>query len=132
MTSNQPHIQEVGAFNPIEAFTHTFASLARMLAGLRDDPQAIPPQEILRAATITVDLLEAITQLSTTSLMQGVASVVDHEAFINGRAEYIATRMARSPEEEIEYRSRLMRKVSQFIPHELAFDGPVDDDDSSD
>lgn len=118
---NQPHIQEIGAFDPIEAFSATMSNMAKMMAGLKEDPQAIPAEEIMRAATVTVDLLETITQMSTSSVMSSLSKFVDHETFAEARATYIATRLARTPEEESEYRTRLMRKVAHYFPHESDF-----------
>lgn len=122
---SQPHIQELGAFDPIQAFGQTFANLSGMYEGLQEDPEAIPPEEIIRAVIVSIDLLEAITDTTITSVLAMLSKFVTPEIYDTARREYMEAKEARTPEEAREYKMTLMRKVSTFIPHEAPY--PTDE-----
>lgn len=122
---SQPHIQELGAFDPIQAFGQTFANLSGMYEGLLEDPEAIPPEEIIRAVIVSIDLLEAITDTTITSVLAMLSKFVTPEIYDTARREYMEAKEARTPEEAREYKMTLMRKVSTFIPHEAPY--PTDE-----
>lgn len=124
---SQPHITELGAFDPIQAFGQTFANLSGMYEGLLEDPEAIPPEEIIRASIVTIDLLEAITETTITSLLSMMSRFMPPEIYDTARREYMAAKEARTPEESREYKMTLMRKVSTFIPHEAPYEPPTPD-----
>lgn len=125
MTS-QPHVFEVGAFDPGEAFTRTFHNLAHLIEGLGEDPDAIPDAEIMRAAITAIDLLRLVADITCQSMMSDLAQYVDPQVYQDNRAAYNAAASARTPEQESDYRRFLLRKVADFFPHETTLP-PIED-----
>jgi len=118
---SQPHITELGAFDPIQAFYETFSNLTRLFDGLNQDPEALPPEEIIRATIVSVDLLEAITETTLHSMLLMLAKFVPPEVYEAARTEYMLAKETRTPDEAREYKMTLMRKITTFIPHEAAY-----------
>lgn len=116
---SQPHIQTMGAFDPMQAFCQTFININELFDGLDKDPQAIPSAEIIRATVVAADLLGAITEMTTDTILRSLARFMDNETYEAARIEYIDTKAARTPEQEHEYKLSLMHKVAQYIPHEV-------------
>jgi hypothetical protein len=120
--TNQPHIHQLGAFDPAQAFGRTFLSFAQLVEGAKETPDCLPANELLRAGQAAIDMIEAIAELTIESLAGQLATCVSSEEWSDHRLEVDARRAARGPEEDMAFKMALLSKWATFIPHEVDID----------
>lgn len=128
---NQPHIHELGAFDPAAAFGQTVYTFIQLVEGVKEEPTALPPHEVLRAAQVAVDTLEAITEVTLITLKGKLASMLPDDAVSDHRITQEAQNALMSDEEKADRRMQIMRRVATFFPHEVDLDNDDGDDDDT-
>lgn len=119
MTDNAGEQHVVGGFEPVGAYITMLERLVALVEAVQAAPDAIPPREVLRAAQVAQDTLEAITEVAVTGLLERLASVIPLAIWTDHNLQDSAEKDGRSESEAYAHKWDLISRAAPLIPIQI-------------